>query len=122
MTLVPSDRVTGLDRVVCSSAVSDSSGSSKETIVNLQGLHEREGVSDTNDILDSEVLKCRALNEETGRDVLKNEIASDDTLKACRDLADKNLNGYSWVDDILVHTLEPDNSKVERLVLPVSKR
>ncbi len=105
-----------------SSIVSVDASNSEDVIVDLQSVHECDDfdnvASDVCGSLDVPVLK-----EEAGRDVLKKEMLVDESLKACRDLADRKLNGYNWMDGILIHSIvDIDNSVVDRIVLPVVRR
>ena len=55
--------------------------------------------------------------------MLKKETLDDESLNTCRDLADRKINGYSWKDGVLIHSIvDIDNSVVDRIVLPVGRR
>lgn len=52
------------------------------------------------------------------------EVMEDSTLASIRELADHNMNGYSWLNSgVLVHTsLDEFYNERVRIVLPLSKR
>ncbi len=49
---------------------------------------------------------------------LKSALVADESLSKFRDLGEKNLNGYSFKDGLLVHTVLLNNSPVSRIVVP----
>ncbi len=50
-------------------------------------------------------------------------MRNDPSLSNFRDLADRNLNGYTWKDGLLMHvSLDPDNTEIQRIVLPKCRR
>ncbi len=53
-----------------------------------------------------------------GVDSLKQALAVDESLSKHRDLGNKDLNGYSYKDGLLVHTVLMDDSPVTRIVVP----
>ncbi len=105
-----------------SSIVSVDASNSEGVIVDLQSVHECDDLDDVaSDVCGS--LNVLVLKEAAGRDVLKKEMLDDESLKTCRDLADRKINGYSWRDGVLIHSIvDIDNSVVDRFVLPVSRR
>ncbi len=111
-----------VDGDVSSSIVSVDASNSEGVIVDLQSVHECDDLDNVAlDVCGS--LDVPVLKEEAGRDVLKKEMLVDESLKACRDLADRKLNGYSWRDCVLIHSIvDIDNSVVDRIVLPVGRR
>ncbi len=111
-----------VDRDVSSSIVSVDASNSEGVIVDLQSVHECDDLDNVaSDVCGS--LDVPVLKEEAGRDVLKKETLDDESLKTCWDLADSKINGYSWRDGVLIHSIvDIDNSVVDRIVLPVSRR
>ncbi len=111
-----------VDRDVSSSIVSVDASNSVGVIVDLQSVHECDDLDNVaSDVCGS--LDVPVLKKEAGRDVLKKETLDDESLKTCRDLADRKINGYSWRDGFLIHSIvDIDNSVVDRIVLPVSRR
>ncbi len=54
---------------------------------------------------------------------LKKEIQEDESLKHCRELGERKLNGFVWRSDLLFHEEEDcTGSRVCRLVLPKVRR
>ncbi len=104
------------------SIVSVDASNAEGVLVDLLSVHECGDLDNVaSDVCGS--LDVPVLKEEAGRDVLKKEMLVDESLKACRDLADRKLNGYSWRDGVLIHSIvDIDNSVVDRIVLPVGRR
>jgi hypothetical protein len=69
------------------------------------------------DLLDSDEHECFGKRHE-----LILQQVNDDSLKACRSMADNNKNGYYWKDGILFHKDRVLNQIVEQLVVPQSRR
>ena len=111
-----------VDKDVASSTVSDKSDNSSDVFENSQDVH----VSDALNVSESDMEinpDVPTVRDMAGRDVLKKEILADDSLRTCRDLANKELNGYKWSDGVLIHSItEKDNYPVDRIVLPTTRR
>ncbi len=76
--------------------------------------------------VEDEVLECfgspnMAVRNE--KEVLRYEVEEDESLKVCRELANKQLNGYIWKDNMLFHELIDSSGDIScRLVLPTNRR
>ena len=68
-------------------------------------------------------LDCPKLKDARNSVILHNEVNTDDTLKHCRELATRKLNGYNWDKDLLMHSmLDETGTEVSRIVIPKSWR
>ncbi len=83
--------------------------------------NDRGGGSVEEDVLECLGSPSMAVRDE--KEVLRNEIVGDETLKGCRDLASKQLNGYVWRENLLFHeVIDNVGDKCSRLVLPINRR
>ncbi len=101
------------------------SGNSSVLSINSDGFEKTQDVrvSDALNVSESDMEINPDVPTVAGRDVLKKEILADDSLRACRDLANKELNWYKWSDGVLIHSIiEKDNYPVDRIVLPTTRR
>ncbi len=87
--------------------------------------HDGPSLSHSSDSNDSTVvvpadldLTCPQTCELGGVDVLTQAVNCDESLIAQRNLADNNLNGYSYSDSVLTHTVLVNDSPVDRIVVP----
>ncbi len=101
---VSSNEDSVVDRIVDSLGVCSSSNIS-DVIGNNHCVCESGTGVDVVVLPECDILDCPPLHKEAGRDALKKEVLNDDTLKQCRDLADKNLNGYSWSEGVLMYSV-----------------
>ncbi len=53
-----------------------------------------------------------------GVHTLKSALVADESLSKFRDLGEKNLNGYSFKNELLFHTVLVNDSPVSRIVVP----
>lgn len=75
------------------------------------------------DGLADEPLGSPTLSDKVDVEALKQEMKDDDSLKTCRELADKCKLGYRWSDGLLYNDVVDDDGKVvARLVLPKLRR
>ena len=74
--------------------------------------------------LQEEVIPLPALaDDEDDKRVLIDQQRTDDTLAECRQKADSQDKGYSWKDELLVHTGEDVlGQTTTQIVLPVDRR
>ncbi len=123
-SIIPeSNVISDSQSVPVSNVVNSPSHSSSERVNSAHGADDSD-VASNSDVPNALQLVTPSLLDNVSVGSLIQEVMEDSTLASIRELADHNMNGYSWLNSgVLVHTsLDEFNNERVRIVLPLSKR
>ncbi len=98
-------------------------GGAEEKDIELEESDKNDGLGGSDEVRELECFGSPEMVEVNEVDNLREDVKLDESLKHCRDLADRQANGFKWVDNMLFQEcLNAEGDVLLRLVLPVSRR